>query len=52
MEPVFRGGNVDSRDRIVIGDTGPMLVWFTEGNSRLPVCVTITNQEAWQKIER
>lgn len=52
MVPVFRGGNMDPRDRIVIGDTGPMLVWFTEGESRLPICATVTNQEAWQSEER
>jgi len=52
MVPVFRGGNMDPRERIVIGNTGPMLVWFTEGESRLPICATITNQEAWQPTER
>jgi hypothetical protein len=48
--PVFLGGNTDRRENIVIGDTGPMLVWFTEGDSRLPICATITNQEAWQPV--
>lgn len=51
--PVFRGATIDPpREHIVIGDTGPMLVWFTEGESRLPICATITNQEAWQAVER
>ncbi len=41
------GGGFDPREQIVIGDKGPMLVWFTEGESRLPICATVTNQEAW-----
>jgi len=50
--PEFIGGRpLDPRERITIGDTGPMLVWFTEGNSRLPICATITNPEAWQVKE-
>lgn len=53
MSLSFRGAApVDPREHIVIGDSGPMLVWFTEGDSRLPICATITNQEAWQKTER
>lgn len=51
MVGVMRGGSGDMRERVIIGDTGPMLVWFTEGESRLPICATITNQEAWQPAE-
>lgn len=48
MGLVMRGGPVDSREDIVIGDTGPMVVFFTEGDSKLPICANITNQDAWR----
>ena len=37
----------DPRDNIILGDQGFLLVWFTEGESDLPICVMITNPDAW-----
>ena len=37
----------DPRDNIILGDQGFLLVWFTEGESDLPICIMITNPEAW-----
>ena len=37
----------DPRENIILGDQGFLLVWFTEGESDLPICIMITNPEAW-----
>ena len=37
----------ETRERVVLGDTGLLLVWFTEGSSRLPICATLTEQAAY-----
>ena len=35
------------RQRIVLGDTGMLLAWFTEADSRLPICATLTEHAAY-----
>jgi hypothetical protein len=50
LTPRWLGGEVDNREKIVIGDSGHMLIWFTEGDSRLPICATVTTSEAWNHL--
>ena len=42
----------ETRERIVLGDTGLLLVWFAESFSRLPICATLTEQAAYTPKER
>ncbi|MYB39957.1 serpin family protein [Candidatus Saccharibacteria bacterium] len=37
----------DPREHIILGDQGNLLIWFTEEGSDLPICIMLTNPEAW-----
>ena len=37
----------DPREWIVLGNTGMLLVWFTEADSRLPICATLAEHAAY-----
>ena len=39
--------SVDPREHIILGDQGFLLIWFTEGESDLPICIMVTNPDAW-----
>ena len=38
----------DPRRHIVLGDTGFLLIWFTEGTSTIPICAVVATEDAFE----
>lgn len=44
---LFAGGSFEEEYYLSLGDRGPVLVWFTEGDSHVPICITKTDHRSW-----
>ena len=40
----------DDRETVVLGNDGPLLVWFTEGPSRIPICVLAVGRGSYTPL--
>ena len=46
-----RSAAMPIRQEIELGNTGNLLVWFTEGTSQIPICVVIASPEAYKRVD-